>query len=318
MLNVTALTKMDVSYLTENLPSDLAGRVNLQTFQTAEEAGLALENTEVLITTGKFDEDWLPLLPKLRWVQTLSAGVDKLPLQEFDERQVTVTNMSGVHAIQMSEYALSVMLGWVRHAKAFYDSQRNKVWNHKLITGELHGQTLGIIGTGSIGTEVARKAKAFDMRILGYSRSGSLKPHFDEIRSGDAGLESLLRESDFVLLLVPGTKETARLLSAEQFAIMKQSAYLINMARGSVVDEADLIQALQNGDIAGAALDVFEQEPLPATSALWEMEQVTMTPHISGDTPQYVERSAEIVYPNLRRFLANEPLLNLVDLRLGY
>lgn len=318
MLNITALTKMDLTYLQEHLPEDLKNAVSLKQFPTAEEAGDRLAATDILLTSGAFQDDWLPLLPKLRWFQTLSAGVDKLPLEKLEAKGIQVTNMSGVHSIQMSEYALSVMLDFVRRTHTLLENQKNKEWNHRIRTGELHGRTVGIIGTGAIGSEVARKAKAFDMKVIGYSRSGRDRDYFDEVRKGSDGLHSLLRESDFVVVIVPATSETENLIRAEELALMKPSAFLVNMARGSVIDETALIEALRQGTLAGAALDVFREEPLPAESPLWEMEQVAVTPHISGNTPKYVERCAEILFPNIRRFIENKPLINRIDPGHGY
>ncbi|MFE6799347.1 D-2-hydroxyacid dehydrogenase [Paenibacillus chitinolyticus] len=318
MLNITALTKMDLTYLQNHLPEDLKDAVSLAQFPTAEEAGDRLASTDILLTSGAFQDDWLLLLPKLRWFQSLSAGVDKLPLKKLDERGIQVTNMSGVHSIQMSEYALSVMLDFVRRSHTLKKSQSRKEWNHRIRTTELHGQTLGLIGTGAIGSEVARKAKAFDMKVIGYSRSGRDREHFDDMRKGKSGLHSLLRESDFVVVIVPATRETENLIGAEELALMKPSAFLVNMARGSVINETALIEALRKGNLTGAALDVFREEPLPADSPLWEMEQAALTPHIAGNTPKYVERCAEILFPNIRRFIENKPLINRIDPEHGY
>ncbi|MFS0837594.1 D-2-hydroxyacid dehydrogenase [Paenibacillus sp. 1P03SA] len=318
MLNITAITKMDLTYLQEHLPEDLKNAVSLEQFPTAEEAGDRLASTDILLTSGAFQDDWLPQMPKLRWFQTLSAGVDKLPLQKLEAKGIQVTNMSGVHSIQMSEYALSVMLDFVRRTHTLLENRKNKEWDHRIRTGELHGQTLGVIGTGAIGSEVARKAKAFDMKVIGYSRSGRDRDHFDEVRKGRGGLQSLLRESDFVVVIVPATAETENLIGAGELALMKPSAFLVNMARGSVIDETALIESLRQGTLAGAALDVFREEPLPADSPLWEMEQVAVTPHIAGNTPKYVERCAEILFPNIRLFIENKPLINRIDPGHGY
>jgi phosphoglycerate dehydrogenase-like enzyme len=318
MLHIAAVTRMDVSYLLQNVPSDLEKQMKLTWHPTAAEAGEALADAEAVLTSGRLEPELLTLAPRLRWVQTLSAGVDKLPIDTLGERGITVTSMRGIHAIQMSELALCFMLQWVRQSRVFYKQQQAKVWNSHVPTGELYGKTLGILGAGAIGEAAARKAKAFDMRTIGYNQTGRSLPHYDEIVSGEEGLYRLLERSDFVLVLLPSTPQTRHFLRAEHFRRMKREAVLINLARGSIIREADLIEALRQRTIAGAALDVFEEEPLPAESPLWEMDNVLITPHIAGSSPHYVERAAEIFYENVRRYVQGLPLINTVDRVKGY
>lgn len=269
---------------------------------------------------GMPDAAMLEELPRLVWVQILSAGADKLPLEELHRRGIRLTNAKGVHQIQMSEFALLQMLQWARRADLHFSNQLDKRWGRRVPSGELYGQTAGILGTGSIGQAIAAKAKAFGMRTLGYNTSGRMEPHFDEVYKGPDGLLTVLGESDYVVVIVPSTPDTQGLIGQEQLQAMKPSACLINLARGSVVSEEELIDALQNGMIAGAALDVFEEEPLPSESPLWKLPNVLITPHVAGASPHYNERVAGIVRENLRRLTEdpNGPLRNEVDLSQGY
>ncbi|MDF2936272.1 MAG: D-2-hydroxyacid dehydrogenase [Paenibacillaceae bacterium] len=269
---------------------------------------------------GMPDADLLEELPKLRWVQIMSAGADKLPLEELRKRGIRLTNAKGVHQIQMSEFALLQMLQWARRADLHFSNQLDKRWGKRVSSGELHGQTVGILGTGSIGQAIAAKAQAFGMRTLGYNTSGRSELHFDAVFQGPDGLLSVLGDSDYVVVIVPSTPDTQGLIGKEQLQAMKPSACLVNLARGTVVSEPELIAALQNGTIAGAALDVFEVEPLPPESPLWELPNVLITPHVAGSSPHYNERAAGIVRENLRRLAEDpeSPLQNEVDLSQGY
>jgi phosphoglycerate dehydrogenase-like enzyme len=317
-MKIVAYTNANVAPILNGLPVDMTGRIQLMHCRSLEELAAHAADTEVLLTTGKLDKDVLAALPGVRWIQTLSAGIDGLPLELIRERDISLTNAKGIHQIQMSEFAILYMLQWVRRADMHFLNQLDKVWGKRVPAGELYGQTIGVIGTGSIGQSIARKAKAFGMRTLGYNRTGRSLPDFDEVYGGRGGLQQLLAQSDFVILLLPATTETKHFLKMEEFRAMKPSACLINLARGSVVLESDLIEALRNGVIAGAALDVFETEPLPQESPLWELPNVFITPHVAGLSPHYMSRAAEIVYENIRRCENGENLLNLVDLNDGY
>ncbi|WP_238323051.1 D-2-hydroxyacid dehydrogenase [Gorillibacterium massiliense] len=277
-----------------------------------------LRDADVLISTGRLSQEMLDAATSVKWIQCFSAGVDRLPLSSIAERGIVLTNVSGIHAAIMSEHAISLMLDYVRNVPLFLDRQRACKWDSSISTGELWGKTLGIIGTGQIGQELARKAQAFDMRVLGHNRNGGKPAHFDEIYPGEDGLNRLLAESDFVVALIPGTPETEHYLRLSHFRRMKPGSYFINLARGSVVAEEDMIVALQEGSLAGAALDVFAVEPLPESSPLWTMDQVTITPHISGNTPRYVELAGSILFSNLRRYLDGRTLDKVVDPSVGY
>ncbi|MDN5331752.1 MAG: hypothetical protein PWP45_977 [Tepidanaerobacteraceae bacterium] len=257
----------------------------------------------------------------LRWIQALTAGVDGLAFDLVREKGITVTNVSGIHKVPIAELVFGYMLMFARGLAAFFEQQKRKVWDKNVRTAELFEKTLGIVGAGNIGSEIARLGKAFGMKVVGLNRSGRIQGNYAQIydKMYDIGsLLELLSKSDFVVCAVPLTPATWHLFGEEQFKAMKSSAYFINIARGAVVDEEALIKALKEGWIAGAALDVFEREPLPPESPLWEMPNVIITPHIAGSSDRYMERAMKVVNENLRRYLQGEPLINIVDPDRGY
>ncbi|WP_413303072.1 D-2-hydroxyacid dehydrogenase [Bacillus sp. 1P10SD] len=279
-----------------------------------------LQEAEIIAGWKKGLEDEI-LAPesKLKWLQTWSAGVNNLPLDELNQRNITVTSANGVHAYPISETIFALMLGLTRKLHTYVKNQQAKTWHHAHMGLEMHEKTVGIIGVGEIGKETAKIAKAFGMTVLGVRHSGQPADYVDEMYKPEQ-LEVLLPKCDYVVVTLPLTKETYRLFGAEQFMQMKSSAFFINIGRGEIVVETDLIQALQDGIIAGAGLDVFEKEPLSAESPLWEMENVIITPHTSGSTEHYNKRVIEnILIPNLKEYLTgNIPSINRVNFTKGY
>jgi len=256
--------------------------------------------------------------PRLKWIQLTSAGADRLLNSGFIQGGVTVTTVSGLHATPIGEYVLTTMLMFAKGAPRLLRAQLQREWS-RYMPKELYGATVGIVGMGHIGGEVARLAHAFGCRVIATRRStaeATSHAHAELLPAGE--LPRLLGESDYVVLCVPLTTETRGMIGEWELRAMKPSAVIVNIARGPVIVEAELVRALREGWIAGAALDVFETEPLPAESPLWEMEQVIVTPHISGGTEIYNERAVGIFAANLRRYLAGEPLENVVDPARGY
>ncbi|MFZ7946182.1 D-2-hydroxyacid dehydrogenase [Neobacillus sp. 19] len=256
---------------------------------------------------------------KLKWLQTWSAGIDSLPLETLRANQITLTSANGVHAYPISETIFAFMLGLTRKIHTYVKNQQAKTWHHAHMGLEMHEKTIGIIGVGEIGKETAKIAKAFGMTVLGVRNSGRPVDYVDEMYTPDQ-LDLLLPKCDYIVVTLPHTKETHQLFGVEQFNQMKNSAFFINIGRGEIVVEEELITALQEGTIAGAGLDVFETEPLTAQSPLWEMQNVIITPHTSGSTEHYNKRVIEnILIPNLKDYLAGKtPTINLVDFSKGY
>lgn len=314
----------------QSLPFDKAYRISAEDFAQALSPEL-----EILCTYGgTFD---INLAPNLRWVQVNSAGVDFLYDTPLWKSEVAITNASGIHAVQIAEYVLTMLLAHVHHLPRSIHFQTQARWatgrdRSGLITRELRGKTLGILGYGAIGREVARLASTFGMRILATKRAtspasfdgwtspgtgdpdGSIPERFYDL----AELPDLLPECDMVLLALPLSPQTRHILGAAEFALMRPYAFVVNIGRGPLVDTDALVKALQTNIIGGAALDVTEPEPLSADSPLWHMENVIITPHIAGLTIYYEDRLVDLLCENLRRYLHNEPLLNLVQRERGY
>lgn len=256
--------------------------------------------------------------PRLRWVQTNSSGVDYLTkIPEIYERNLIVTNGSSVNQWPMAETVLGLLLAVSRRIPQHVRHQLRHEWQRyqKL---ELRGSTVLIVGYGHIGVEVGRLCKAFGMRVLAVrKRVSEPSPHADAVYAPEQLLEAL-PEADYVVLVAATTPNQQPLIGARELAAMKETAWLINVGRGVLVDDAALLPALASGQIAGAALDVFTQEPLPPEHPYWDLPNVLITPHNSASSPRQDERTLELFVENFRRWLADEPLLNRVDIHRGY
>jgi phosphoglycerate dehydrogenase-like enzyme len=256
--------------------------------------------------------------PALRWVQTNSSGVDYLTkIPEIYERDLIVTNGSSVNQWPMAETVMGLLLGVTRRIPQHVRHQLQHEWQRyqKL---ELRGSTVLIVGYGHIGAEVGRLCEAFGMRVLAVrKRVSEPSPHAAAVY-GPEQLPEALAEADFVVLVAATTPNQRPLIGASELAVMKETAWLVNVGRGVLVDDAALIPALESGQIAGAALDVFTQEPLPPEHPYWDMPNVLITPHNSASSPRQDERTLQLFVENFRRWLADEPLLNRVDIHRGY
>jgi len=278
-----------------------------------------LAEAEVLFTLSLMPADLPALAPQLRWIQLTSAGADRLLDSGVLKSGITITTASGIHAAPVGEYAVGMMVMLAKGWPALFRAQTRREWA-RITPQELEGKTVAVVGMGNVGQEIARLAKALNMRVLGVRRSGALESGdyvADEI-VGPLELLSVLSRSDFVVVCLPLTEETHHLIGELALRSMKPSAYLINVSRGAVVDEAALLRALTEGWIAGAGLDVFETEPLPEKSWLWQLNNVIITPHLAGETPAYNERAVDLFCENLRRYLVGGPLSNVVDPSRGY
>ncbi|MFW5940604.1 MAG: D-2-hydroxyacid dehydrogenase [Chloroflexota bacterium] len=269
--------------------------------------------------------------PNLRWIQTHWAGVNHIRNHPLWDSDIVITTASGVHATNMAQYVMAQILAWANRVPRWLDYQRKSEWAENrwetFVPDELRGKTLGIAGYGSIGREVARLARAFGMTVLATKRDAKRLEDVDyamanvgdpsgelaaRIYPGEA-TRSMVAECDYVVIALPLTERTRHLFDEEMFRAMKPSAFVINVGRGPIIKEEDLVRALKKGRIAGAGLDVFETEPLPEDSPLWKMDNVIISPHISGFTPQYDERATDLFADNLRRYLNGEPLVNVVN-----
>ena len=317
--------------------------VHQQTCHNVHEVAAALADhpdTEILYCFH-LPHNALELAPRLRWLQLHSAGINHIlghPIMQRDVARaldVAVTTVSGIHATPIAEYVFASILAHRWRVPMWTECQREARWPsgrwNLYARPELRDSTLGILGYGSIGREVGRLGKTFGMRVLALRRSpGQSKEGFALEHTGDREgdlperffapdeLREMLPECDYVVVALPLTPETEHLIGEAELEAMKPSAYLVNIARGAVVDEPELVRALREGRIAGAGLDVFEQEPLPDKSPLWSIDNALISPHVAGFTPRYDERAAALFVENMGRYLAGKPLLNLVDKTRGY
>ena len=283
-----------------------------------EELNKVIADTNVLVVSGLWNNHLLESATNLRFIQSIGAGYDQFPLEELREKGIRLASASGVNRNAVSEHAMAMILSFSRHIHIGRDNQTAHFWRDmisdiSLREDELSGKTLGIIGLGSIGSRVAKLAKAFDMNVLATKRDLSNGTDMaDEVFSPHS-LSTLLERSDFVVLNCPLTTDTQNIINKESLNLMKSSSYLINVARGGCVEENDLIHALHNGDIAGAALDHFWDDPLPNNSPFWDMGNVIITPHTAGETRLYEENVIDILLENLDRLCeGQETLVNQI------
>ncbi len=298
----------------------IAPEMRLLVTRDHDEIESALDEIEV--AAGGFPHGLLPRAHNLRWLQQWGAGADwLLRYPEAVELDFVLTNASGVHPIPISEHILAFLLAFGRGFHRAARAQERSEWiprDQQESLFELEGKTMVLVGVGAIGERTATVATALGMRVLGVRRDPSVGTPDVEVMSGHDQLLDLLPEADFVVLTVPLTRETQGMIGERELRAMKPTAYLVNIGRGDTVQESALIRALREGWIAGAGLDVFETEPLPVDSPLWEMKNVIITSHYAGITPHYHERAMAIFLDNLQRYRAGEPLRNVVDKKIGY
>jgi phosphoglycerate dehydrogenase-like enzyme len=336
--NINVLVTVPFSEKSQNTLSAVSSRLSISVHKarSVEEIPADIwQQTHVLYSSGV-----LPLpdqAPNLKWVQFHFAGIDRVIKEPIlQQKDMLVTTLSGAHAPQMGEYVLMMLLSLGHKLPGLLALKTKADWPNdryeRFSPQELQGSTVGIIGYGSIGREVARLLQPYNVTILaakwnamqvkdsGYVPSGMGDPdgEFPRRIYPFQALKSMLTECDFVVVSVPLTSATQSLIGAEEIAAMKETAYLVDISRGGVIDHIALIRALKDKKIAGAALDVFPEEPLPKDSPLWKFPNVIITPHLSGHSAQYNQRAIALFAENLNRFAAGEKLLNQVDIEQGY
>ena len=257
--------------------------------------------------------------PRLRWFHTISAGVDPLLIPELMTRDVVMTNNTGAYDVPIAEFVLAAMFAAAKRLPDHQRDQRERRWRGGAAGAhaELRDAVLVIVGLGSIGGELARLARPLGMRVVGVRRSVRPDPNVERMLPPDR-LADAAREADYLAVTAALTRETRGLVSRAVIAAMKPTAWLINIARGPIVDEAALLEAVRERRIGGAAIDAWWTEPLPDDSPWWDLENVIVTPHSSNSSPKLRQRSLDLFAENLRRFERGEPLLNVVDKQLGY
>jgi phosphoglycerate dehydrogenase-like enzyme len=288
-------------------------------YKGMEAAEKAFFECEVFLTYGEdLTEHHIEKNKHLKWIMLMSAGLEKLPLKAIEEKGIMITNARGIHKIPMAEYTLGTMLQWVKQTRVLLENEEGENWNRKIRMEELFEKTVLILGVGAIGGEIARLAKAFRMKTIGVNRSGRGVENIDELYRTEQMMDALPK-ADFIVSILPSTPETKHLLTEDHFVAMKNTAVFINIGRGDLVDELVLLQALEKNEIAHAFLDVFEKEPLVKDHPFWKMKNVTVTPHLSSVTQNYLPRSFEIFKHNLKTYLNQTgDYINVIDWKKGY
>ncbi len=295
----------------------VSSEVEVTVAKTTDEAVIKVADADAVYGGGRLAREIFVAGKKLRWVQIRGAGVEASLYPEVIESDVILTNTSGAYDIPIAEHAFAMILCLSRGLNVFIRHQVEGVWKGAPVL-ELARQTILIIGLGSIGLAVAQRAHGFDMRILAADVMEVDTPEYVERVEKPEKLHELLPEADFIVICCPHTQHTHRLIGEAEFQKMKPTAHIINPARGKVIDQSAMIRALSEKRIAGAGLDVFEEEPLPADSPLWKMPNVVITTHSAGSSPVTGGRITDIVCENLRRFSAGEPLINVVNKKMGF
>ncbi len=295
---------------------EVAPGIELHVARNEKEAWDLLPEMEVVAALGwEFSREAFVHAKKLRWIHTLSAGVDALFYPEFIASDVILSNSRGVYDIPVAEHAFALLTALTRGVDRFHKNQAEHKWARGPVT-EMDSQTIGIVGLGSIGREIARKAKlAYNMRVLATKkRLGSAELYVDALLPA-AELDKLLQESDFVVVAAALTEETTGLIGERELRLMKPTAYIVNIARGRIIQSPAILKALREGWIAGAGLDVTDPEPLPPDSELYDAPNIIITPHMAAAAPaeKHTERAVKVFIDNLQRYLAGEQLATYVD-----
>ena len=276
-----------------------------------------LSEVEGVFTEEPLADALVQQMANLRWIHVTRGGGGAYLTPAVKARPIQVTGSKGIHGAVFSEFALAAILAIAKKLPQCLDAQKQRQWQ-RLHPVEIEGQTIGIVGLGVAGSELARKAKAFGMRVIATKRTPIEKPEYVDELGGPELLPHLLSQSDFVVLLLASVPSTFNIIGEKELRLMKKSAYLINLTGGRAIDEQLLVRALKERWVAGAVLDAFARQPLPADSELWDLPNVMITPRIAGITSQKWPALLPIFQENLRRFLAGEPLRNVVNKELGY
>lgn len=303
-------------------PVLLSGAVTLEVADPRSEEVSALLAHADGVLCGSLPRDLRQAAPSLRWIQFWSAGVDAQLYPELWDGNAAVCNASGIHAAACSEHILALMLAFARNLPGAFRAQQEHDWSARQTLNnsvfELEGKTVGIVGAGEIGQAIGKRCQAFGMRTIGTRRNPDQPTPGIDVVLSHIQYHDLVLASNFIVLALPLTPHTRHTFGEDEIEVLKKGTYLFNIGRGGLVDERYLVPALQKGWLAGAGLDVFEDEPLPPESPFWNLPNVIVTPHIGGATPLYWPRFARLVLRQIQHLLSGEPLENSVDKHLGY
>jgi phosphoglycerate dehydrogenase-like enzyme len=325
-LLIPSSTRVEYTNLPPALEASLGSEFpQLRVLVARSEEAFAQELPECeILVTAKLNPEHFALCRKLRWIHSPMAGVTQLLFPRLVESNAILTNGRTVHSIPVAEQTLALMFALARRLPACFRFQaasywgQDESWRPGRVPFELHGKTLGLVGLGAIGREMVARVRPMGMRVIAVKRDPSRGGEIADRVYSPAQLREMLPQVDFLVVCAPDLPETRRLIGRRELEAMKPTAFLVNVARGSLVDTEALLDALQAGVIAGAGLDVTDPEPLPSDHPLWKLPNVVITPHLGGASDRFWEREADLLRENLRRYLARQPLLNVVDKKSGY
>ncbi|MFP4199527.1 MAG: D-2-hydroxyacid dehydrogenase [Halanaerobium sp.] len=297
--------------------NQLDSKLELNLVDSSKDYLPLLEEAEIVFGWPK--TDLVKKAKNLKWLHLPSAGVDRYANQEIYQNQsILLTNSSGVYGKPIAEHVFSMIMAHNRNLIDYAYDKKEKKWQRKNEIKDFFNSTVGILGLGDIGSTIAKRAKAWGAKVLALKRTMIEPPEYVDQIYLNQDLDQLLKKSDYVILTLPGTPETEGIIGKEELQLMKETAFIVNIGRGSLIDQQQLIEALKNNWIGGAGLDVTEPEPLPKDSELWQLDNLILTPHTSGFSPTNDQRRFEIFKDNLLRYLKDKELKNLVDFELKY
>ncbi|MGP7819459.1 D-2-hydroxyacid dehydrogenase [Niallia sp. 01092] len=319
-----------VIYIRNNIPEkfidqlkQLGATVMFEPWTYGEDEPIVQHNLSectIILTLGLHDHlNIIEQAPNIQWIQSISVGLDSVLNERTLNSDIIITNTKGCTSVPIAEHTIAMISSFARGIPAMIQNQQNKIWQNTSIT-DLEGATVGIIGYGEIGKEIAKRCKAFDMTVIGC-RKRPTRTIEEDPADQVVGLEEMdmvIKESDFLILALPSTPETFHIINKEKLQLMKPTSFLINVGRGNTVAEQDLLEILQTKKLAGAALDVFDVEPLPKDHPFWKLDNVIISPHNAYFSPKSMERYMNIFLENVYRFQNGQELINVVDKKLGY
>ena len=274
-------------------------------------------DVDVMCCYNPFDRLDITKFPNLKLIQLSSIGFDFIPKEDILNKSIILSNNRGGYSIPMGEWIVMNLLMLSRKAVKFWDNKKEKKWKLDSKLTELYGKTVTFLGTGTISSEAAKRLQGFEMNVVGVNTKGTDTLYFDKVYALEE-VKTAIEQADYLVMVLPFTERTNHFLDKEKLSWMKTTAMLINVSRGNVIDEVALTEALKSKTLAGAALDVFEEEPLSSESELWEMDNVFISPHNSWISEQRDNRRFNLIYENLKAFIQNKPLKNVVDIKRGY
>jgi phosphoglycerate dehydrogenase-like enzyme len=297
--------------------NQLDSKLELNLIDSSEDYQPLLKKAEIVFGWPK--TDLVKKAENLKWLHLPSAGVDRYANKEiYQNNDILLTNSSGVYGKPIAEHVFSMIMAHNRNLIDYAYNKKEKKWQRKNEIKDFFNSTVGILGFGDIGSTIAKKAKAWGARVLALKRTMIETPDYVDQIYLNEDLDKLLKKSDYLILTLPGTPETEGIIGREELKLMKETAFIVNIGRGSLIKQDQLLEALKNNWIGGAGLDVTDPEPLPEDSELWELDNLILTPHTSGFSPSNDQRRFEIFRDNLQRYLNGEQLINKVDFELKY